>query len=173
MIRVKKATEKDIILLSEMGIQTYKETHEKDIKSPEDLKRYLENTYSIDAITQSLRQPNNRFYIIYVDEEPAGYAKIMLNAESTYVDIVNPSKLDKIYILEKYIPLKIGQVLFDYLMDEAKKLKIGAYWLYVYIENHRAIRFYEKNDFTDIGRHDFMVNGTPYENIVFYKKIDG
>ena len=44
-------------------------------------------------------------------------------------------------------------------------------WLSVYIKNNRAIRFYQKNEFKNVGELNFIVNGKEYENIVFQKKI--
>lgn len=38
-------------------------------------------------------------------------------------------------------------------------------------KNHRAIRFYEKNEFKDVGELSFLVNGKHYPNIVFSKRI--
>jgi hypothetical protein len=41
----------------------------------------------------------------------------------------------------------------------------------VYIKNNRAIRFYEKNEYKNVGELHFIVNGTSYPNSVFARKL--
>ena len=43
-------------------------------------------------------------------------------------------------------------------------------WLSVYVKNNRAIRFYQKNEFKNVGELNFLVNGKDYENIIILKK---
>ena len=59
----------------------------------------------------------------------------------------------------------------DFLLVKAESLQFDTMWLVVYIKNHRAIKFYQKNHFTAIGEHDFIVNEKSYKNTVFAKKI--
>ena len=54
---------------------------------------------------------------------------------------------------------------------QAKALQLDTMWLTVYIKNKRAIRFYEKNEFKNVGVLNFIVSGKAYENIVFSKQI--
>jgi len=44
-------------------------------------------------------------------------------------------------------------------------------WLSVYVENFRAIKFYQKNEYKHIGNILFMVNKTPYDNLTLAKKL--
>jgi len=67
--------------------------------------------------------------------------------------------------------LKIGRQLLAFVEEKAKELKLDTMWLSVYIKNHRAIRFYEKNEFKNVGNLNYIVNRKEYENIVFSKKI--
>ncbi len=171
MIKIKTATQADTDVLALLGRQTWDESHGHYIEDKNDLLKYLDNNFSVSKTKQDIDNPNNLFYIIYADDLPAGYAKLILNATNENVVSQNNCRLERIFILNDFIPLKIGKQLLIFVEEQAKALKIDAMWLTVYIKNIRAIRFYEKNEFKNVGDINFEVSGKAYENIVFSKKI--
>ncbi len=171
MIKIKTATEADTDVLALLGRLTYVESHGHFIDNKNDLSIYINDAFSVPKTKQELNNPKNRFYIIYVDDLPVGYAKLILNEKHETVVSQNNCLLDKIYILNEFIPLKIGQHFLNFLEEKAKTLQLDTIWLSVYVKNHRAIRFYERNEYKNVGELNFLVNGKNYENIVFSKKI--
>lgn len=168
---IKKAKEVDSEVLSLLGLITYKESHGHFIENKEDLKKYNETAFSISKTKVDLNNPNIVFYIIYVNDLPAGYAKLVLNGLDKSVNSQNNCQLERIYILDDFIPLRIGQKFLTFLEEEAKAMHSYTIWLSVYIKNERAIRFYQKNGYENVGKSIFLVHGTEYENIVFSKNI--
>ena len=57
------------------------------------------------------------------------------------------------------------------IFKKATELKYDNMWLTVYIKNNRAISFYQKNEFKNVGSYNFQVGEKVYENIVFSKKL--
>ena len=171
MIEIKIANEANIDVLALLGTITYAESHGQYIDDKNDLKKYIKNAYSVSKTKQEINDPKNLFYIIYSDDLPVGYAKLVLNVIHESVVSENNCRLERIYILKDFIPLKIGQQFLTFLELKAKALQLDTMWLSVYIKNNRAIRFYERNKFKNVGELNFVVNGKEYENIVFSKKI--
>jgi len=171
MIKIKLATELDTEVLASLGKTTYAESHGHFIENENDLIKYLRKNFSVSKTKEDLNNSKNLFYIIYVDDAPVGYAKLVLNAKHKSVASQNNCRLERIYILNDFIPLKLGQQFLTFLVENAKALKLDTMWLSVYIENYRAIRFYERNEFKNVGKLNFIVNGKGYENIVFSKNI--
>ncbi len=171
MIKIKPAKEQEAQLLALLATVTYAESHGHFIEDQEDLKNYLQSAFSVATVTQELADEQNLFYIIYVDELPVGYAKLVLNAFHENASVKTSCRLERIYVLADYIPLKLGQQLLDYMEEEAKKLALEEMWLSVYVKNKRAIRFYEKNNFHIVGELMFSVNGKDYDNHVLSKKL--
>lgn len=171
MIKIRKATEKDTETLAILGRITYAESHRGFINNDEDLFKYCSEAFSITAIKEDLNNPGFRFYIIYVDDLPVGYGKLILGTTHESVPSANNCRIDKIYILEDFIHLKLGQKLMTFLEEQAKSLRLDTIWLVVYIKNLRAIKFYEKNHFKPVGEFIFPVNGKNYKNTVFSKTI--
>lgn len=171
MIKIKIAKEANTEVLALLGRITYAESHGHFIDDKNDLSNYINEAFSVSKTKQDLNNSKNLFYIIYVDELPVGYAKLVLNALHESIVSENNCRLEKIYILNEFIPLKIGQQFLTFLEEKATALQLDTMWLSVYIKNNRAIRFYERNEFKNVGELNFLVNGTTYENIIFSKKI--
>ena len=171
MIKIKIATEASTAILALLGRITYTESHAHFIDDKNDLSKYINNTFSVSKTKHDINNSKNLFYIIYVDDLPVGYAKLVLNEIHESVASQNNCRLERIYILNDFIPLKIGQQLLTFIEEKAKALQLDTIWLSVYVKNNRAIRFYQKNEFKDVGELNFLVNGKAYDNIVFSKKI--
>lgn len=171
MIKIKKAKETDTEILALLGRLTWAESHGQYIDDKNILLKYLDENFSVSKTKQNINNPKQIFYIVYVDDLPIGYAKIIVNEIQEHVASDNNCRLERIFILNDFIPLKIGKQLLTYVEEQAKALKLDTMWLSVYIKNNRAIRFYEKNNFINVGELNFLVNGNSYENIVFSKKL--
>ncbi len=171
MVKIEKVKEADAEILALLGRVTWAESHGHYIEDKNDLLKYLNKNFSVAKTIQEINNPDNIFYILYVDDLPVGYAKLVLKEDNESVASKNNCRLERIFILNEFIPLKIGQQLLTFVEEKAKALQLDTMWLTVYIKNHRAIRFYEKNEFKNVGEMNFIVSGKSYENIVFSKKI--
>lgn len=171
MIKIKIATEADIKVLALLGRVTWAESHGHYIEDKKNLLEYLDENFSVSKMKQHINNAKNLFYIMYVDDLPIGYAKLIVDALHESVASQNNCRLERIFILDDFIPLKIGHQLLTFVEERAKELKLDTMWLSVYIKNKRAIRFYERNEFENVGELNFSVNGKEYENIIFSKKI--
>jgi ribosomal protein S18 acetylase RimI-like enzyme len=171
MIKIKTAKEADTDVLALLGRLTYAESHGHFIDDKNDLLKYLDKNFSVSKTKQDIINPKILFYIIYTDDLPVGYAKLEVNAKHESIASQNSCCLERIYIQNEFIPLKLGQQLLTFVEEKAKELQLDTMWLSVYIKNNRAIRFYERNEFKNIGELNFLVNGKEYENIVFSKEL--
>lgn len=171
MTKIKKARESDTAILALLGRLTWAESHGHYIDDKNDLEKYLDKNFSISKTKQDINNPKQLFYIIYVNSLPVGYAKLIVNTVQESIASQNNCRLERIFILNDFIPLKIGHQLLTFVEEKAKALQLDTIWLSVYIKNKRAIRFYERNEFKNVGDLNFIVNGKNYENIIFSKKI--
>jgi ribosomal protein S18 acetylase RimI-like enzyme len=171
MIKINQAKIADTEVLALLGRQTWAESHGHYIEDKNDVLNYLDENFSVSKTKKHINNSKNIFYIIYVDDFPVGYAKIVINENQENIVTQHNCQLERIFILKEYIPLKVGKQLLKYVEGQAKALQFDTMWLSVYIKNARAIRFYEKNEFENVGIKNFMVNGKSYENIVFSKKL--
>ena len=65
----------------------------------------------------------------------------------------------------------IGFELQDALLKEAKELGFKKVWLSVLNSNERAINFYKKTGFENIGNHDFQIGKEHFEFTAMLKTL--
>ena len=171
MVKIRIATTADTEVLALLGRVTWEESHGHYIDDKNNLLEYLNNNFSVPKTKKEINNPKNLFYIMHVDDVPAGYAKIILKENQESVASQNSCRLERIFIQNEFIALKVGQQLLTFVEERANALQFDTMWLSVYIKNKRAIRFYEKNEFKNVGDLNFIVNGKAYDNIVFSKNI--
>ena len=94
MFSITKATEKDHQTIVSLGNVSVEEAHRYSF-SAEDLKDYLSTNYNDDAIKAELRNSDNIYHIIYYNEKPAGFSKIIFNADHANIAETRVTMLDK------------------------------------------------------------------------------
>ncbi|MEM9000442.1 MAG: GNAT family N-acetyltransferase [Bacteroidota bacterium] len=157
MIRIEKARKKDAPYISLLGRVTFNETFGHLFQNKNDLLAYDQRTFSVQKIRHSLDKTENRFWLAYVDDLPVGYAKLKLDSPSRFIAGEHLAQLQKIYVLNDFLSLKIGQQLQQTVVQTAIASGAPKIWLSVLKSNKRAINFYLKNNFKTIGEHTFQI----------------
>lgn len=75
-------------------------------------------------------------------------------------------ELCQLYVLRGWHGAGVASTLMDWAMDTARNMGAHHLQLSVYVDNHRARRFYERYGFVPVGRYDFMVGSHADEDIV-------
>jgi ribosomal protein S18 acetylase RimI-like enzyme len=159
MVSIVRATDNDFKLLADLAKQTFMESHGSSAKQ-EDLDVYMNAKLSYDFLEKDVSDSNNIYHIIYHEGKPVGFSKIILNTPGFHIDSTNVTKLEKIFILKECYNLKLGQKLLNHNLAISKENEQSGIWLFVWIENQRAIAFYTKNGFEVVGNHDFKISTT-------------
>jgi ribosomal protein S18 acetylase RimI-like enzyme len=159
MNKIIKATEEDCKLLCKLAETTFIESHGSSA-SEADIQAYIKSKYNEDVFRDELTDGRNIYHIIYYKGQAAGFSKIILNATHSNITINNVTKLERLYILKDYYDQKLGLELFEFNKNLSLANKQVGIWLFVWKENERAIKFYQKANFKIIGSHDFAISET-------------
>lgn len=134
---------------------------------PEDLETFL-SSHSIADWEAELESPDFALRIAEAEGEPVGYLK--LGPLKLPVEPLGPALLlDQLYILKEHHGTGIAHGLMDWAIAEARRRGAKALYLTVFIDNHRARRFYDRYGFEDVGRYAFMVGEQADEDVVMRK----
>lgn len=171
MLEIRIATVNDATHIALLGRITYTQSHGDFIEDKRNLLDFYEKNYAVSQIRKELLDDNNLFWIVFSDELPIGFAKLCLNINQLNLGDTNSCKLQRLYILNDFISLKIGSKLQDLILQKAISLNFKKIWLTVYYKNTKGIKFYKKYDFKEIGSIDFYVGKTNYENLIFSKNL--
>jgi diamine N-acetyltransferase len=135
----------------------------------EDLEAFL-SSFGVDDWEAQLRDSSYAFRIGEVEGDPVGYVK--LGPLKLPVDTDRPAiLLDQLYILKEHHGVGIAHVLMDWAIEEARRRGAKEMYLTVYVDNHRARRFYDRYGFEAVGRYDFMVGTQADEDIIMRKRL--
>ncbi|TYB73184.1 GNAT family N-acetyltransferase [Bizionia myxarmorum] len=159
MIKIIKADTNHAELLSGIARQSFIESHAISA-SETDISNYINSKLTIAAFETELKDVNNHFHILYFNEKPTGYSKIIFNFAQDNLPFKNVTKLERIYVLEEFHHLKLGLHLFTFNLELSKNNQQSGMWLYVWTENQKAINFYKKAGFEVVGRYDFKISET-------------
>ncbi|MBS1518890.1 MAG: GNAT family N-acetyltransferase [Bacteroidetes bacterium] len=157
MTSIIKATAEDCGLLSEIGRKSFTESHGRSA-AKEDIESYLNENYSRGKFENELSDPGNIYHIIYSDNKPSGYSKIILNFPAVNIPEKNITKMERLYLLKEFYGLNLGLELFNFNTELSVNNAQKGMWLYVWKENHRAVSFYKKAGFKIVGSHDFRIS---------------
>ena len=159
----------DAALLAEIGRRTFAETF-GHLYSSENLAAFLANHNEANWRSE-VEDPAYSVRIVEADGEPVAYAKI--GPPSLPFDPRGPSvELRQIYVLEPWQGRGIAQELLAWAIAEAKRRGACDLYLSVFVDNHRARRFYERYGFTFVGTYAFMVGDHEDEDHVLRLALD-
>ncbi len=159
MPQIIKATIKDVQLLSKISRQSFLPAHGHSA-SKEDVHTYTSLNFSEENFIKELENIKNQYFLIYHNNKIAGYSKIVLNSKNENISDRNVALMSRLYLLEEFYGLNLGKKLFDFNIEITKQNNQKGIWLAVWIENKRAINFYQKMGFMRVGNHDFKISET-------------
>lgn len=159
MIRIINATLSDSKLITELGKKTFLEAHGHSA-SANDIKTYVNTSFTEKVFENQFNDSNTIFKLLYYNDLPVGYSKIIFDVENSNIAIKKITKLERLYLLGSYHNLKLGFELFNHNLNISKNKNQLGFWLNVWTENHKAIHFYKKLGFEIVGNYQFQISAT-------------
>ena len=144
----------DAAALATLGRRSFTETF-GHLYKPEDLAAFLAN-HTEERWRVELSDPAFAVRIVEAEGEAIAYAK--LGPPSLPFEPRGPSvELRQFYVLAPWHGSGIAAQLMEWVIAEAKAREAEDLYLSVFIDNHRARRFYDRYGFEYVGDYDFMV----------------
>ena len=162
MLKIRKATSKDIPLIRELTFKVWPQTYAAII-SREQIEYMMEMMYSEASLLKQMNE-GCRFIIAYDNNEPVGFASCQETEPSLF-------KLHKIYVLNTQQGKGTGKFMIEYLLNDIRQKGGSALQLQVNRHN-KARNFYEKLGFVTIQEADFDIgNGYFMNDYIMEKKL--
>ena len=153
----------DAPAVSHVGRRAFRDAFAHLFNNKNELDEYLEYTYSVDKIAESIQKENNVFLLAIADGIPAGFAKLKKHSLNEQFDSVFQAELQKIYVLKQFHGTGLGSCLMQAVLRLVETLEPDCLWLDTHISNLRAIHFYEKHGFRKAGLHHFTIGSQTFE----------
>ncbi|HJW08312.1 MAG TPA: GNAT family N-acetyltransferase [Holophagaceae bacterium] len=147
----------DASVLSALASRTFTDTF-RGHHSAENLAAFTEAAYNLAKIRAELEDPHRDWLLAEQEGEAVGYALMRWGHREPCVGGPDPVvELERIYALAAFQGRGLGPALMQACVDLALLKGARTMWLGVWERNARALAFYAKWGFRDVGAHRFLV----------------
>lgn len=154
MITYRDAAPDDAALMVALGRRTFTETF-GHLYTPENLAAFL-TSHNHESWRAELSDPAFAVRIAEAEGEPIAYAK--LGPPSLPFEPQGRAiELRQFYVLTPWHGQGVARALMDWTLAEARRRSAEEMYLSVFVDNHRARRFYERYGFSFVAPYVFMV----------------
>jgi len=164
-MKVRYGNISDVTILSELGAKTFYNTFAKD-NTQENIDAYIKGSFSSEIQLIELSEPDVIFLIAESESIAIGYAQLIMNSKDEAIKGTRPLEIRRIYASQEYLGKGVGKELMKATIREARQRGCDCVWLGVWEKNQRAIDFYKKWGFREVGTHLFSVGDDPQNDYV-------
>lgn len=170
---IRLATIADAAPLATFGARTFIDTFGADNRA-EDLDVYLRDAFNVPRQTSELADPAFTTWVAEDSNgELAGYAQTCDGPAPDCVSGVRPLELRRIYVDRRWQGHGLAQRLMSVVLDAVRRQGRRTLWLGVWEKNPRAIAFYARHGFVDVGSHTFWVGTDAQIDRLMMRTVDG
>jgi len=156
MIAYRDARPEDGSALGAMARQSFVDTF-GTLYKPEDLDAFLEQTFGSSGLPADIGRADRRIRLALDGDAIVGFAKYATSAGLPPPSTADDVELKQLYILDGWKGAGIAQALMDWTLEQARIDGAARIVLSVFVDNHRAKRFYARYGFREIGLAPFAV----------------
>lgn len=169
---IRHATPADVGILCRLGADTFRETY-RTISDPREVDEYADEHFTADRVTAWLERASARTLLASVGDMPVGYAHVRRAAVPACVDDRDAVELSRLYLLACAQGAGVGGALIAAAIAEIAALGGATVWLGAYDRNARALAFYARRGFVQVGTHEFEFGGQVHADPVLTRRVTG
>jgi GNAT superfamily N-acetyltransferase len=155
MLTIRTATVADARVVSAFGRRSFHDTFATQ-NTPQDMEQYLREHFSESVQAAELADSNTVTLVAEAEAQIVGYAQLRKTVPPPCVDGRDPIELIRFYVDRRWHGHGMAQSLMRAVDAHASPVA-ATVWLGVWEKNARAIAFYRKCGFVDVGSHVFML----------------
>jgi GNAT superfamily N-acetyltransferase len=170
-LHIRRASPADASLLASLGAETFVKSFGAQ-NTPENLAKHLSLAFGDEIQRRELADPAVTYLIAEQNGRTAGYAQVREGDAPDCIAGANPVEVRRFYVVHDFHGTGIAQALMDACAREAKRRGGRTLWLSAWDQNPRAIRFYTKWGYEDVGGQTFMLGDDPQQDRVLALSLD-
>ena len=157
-LTIRKATPApaDTARLTAFAARTFSEAFAADNR-PEDMAAYMAASFTPEHQAAELADPEVITLLAEIGSDLAGYAQLRSGPAPEEVTGPEPIELVRFYVDRRHHGRGLAQSLMTAVLAASAERGAETLWLGVWERNPRAIAFYGKSGFADVGSHEFLL----------------
>ena len=168
---IRRGVPGDAVRLSSFAARIFHESFAAD-NDPADMAAYMATAFSPATQGAELADPANRYVIAEFDGAIVGYTLIKAGDDAPECVTVRPSaELARLYVDRAWQGAGVAPRLIEAAVQDARRRGALGLWLGVWEHNVRAVRFYAKSGFRDVGSHVFVIGSDVQSDRIMWREI--
>lgn len=169
-MEIRRAIPADAETLAALAASTFADTFAGD-NDPEDLALHLAASYGAARQRGEIEDPGMRTLVTVSDDALVAFAQLRRGAPPVDVAGADPVEVWRFYVDRAWHGRGVAGALMDAALAEARAMGAGAAWLGVWERNPRAIAFYRKRGFVEVGTHVFTLGRDAQTDVVMARPL--
>lgn len=169
-ISFRAATPEDALCLSALGTQVFLDTYATQGIRPT-LAREVIEYFSLDVIAGLLSSPSTEILVAEQAGHLVAFAELTLGSRHELVPFEPVVELRRLYVQEPFASKGIGRALLQQSEELAASRGARALWLKAWIGNARALAFYARQGYRELGADSYVYENEEFETRIFVKEL--
>lgn len=170
MPHIRKAEVADAASLARLQERTFRDAFEAS-NTPEDLALHCQAHYSEAIQQRELSDADLDVLVCEHDGDLVAFAQLRTRTPPACVVAERPLEIQRFYVLNEWHGKRLAHDLMTAVIERAEQQGADQVWLGVWEHNPRAIAFYRKWGFSEVGDHIFPLGTDPQRDIVMTRIV--
>jgi diamine N-acetyltransferase len=157
--------------LAALAERTFRETYSAH-NTPDNMERYVAQHFAPALQAAELADPRFITLVAEVGGQAAGYTQLGRGPAPDCVRGPDPLEIIRFYVDRPWHGQGLAQELMGAAADHAYATGARTLWLGVWERNPRAIAFYRKCGFAEVGTHTFVLGTDHQRDLVLARPLD-
>ena len=173
-VSIRRGREGDAAPLARFAARIFHESFAAD-NDPADMMAYMAVAFSPEQQGRELADPQNTYLVAEHEGAVIGYVLIRPGDDAPECVTIRPSaEIARFYVDKAWQGAGVARRLMAAAMEDIAARRAHGVWLGVWEHNVRAVHFYRKHGFRDIGSHVFVLGSdVQTDRIMFREGGDG
>lgn len=169
---IRRANRSDAKQLSQLAERTFRQTFGA-VNAAEDMDLQCQASYGEDIQAAEITNPDRITLLSEDGGRLIGFAQLRWSGAPDCVSARSPGEIQRLYVADDRHGKGIAHDLMNACLEAMKRRGSDVVWLGVWERNPRAISFYRKFGFVEVGDHIFPLGRDLQRDIVMARSVAG
>lgn len=168
-VNIEIATEGDAAELAAFAERTFRDTYAAE-NTQADIDAYVRGHFAPELQRAEITDPSQRVVVVRQDGAMVGYAHLREAGIPAPV-IGRAVEISRFYVAPEVKGKGVAHELMPAALDEARRMGAELVWLGVWERNPRAIAFYRRHEFAEVGMQTFTMGSDVQHDLVMARRL--
>ena len=168
---IRNAVRSDAARLARFAEEAFRATF-GSVNRAEDMALHCRRSYGEALQAAEIADPRRTTLLAEHTGDLIGYAQLRWGEAPACVVALRPGEIQRLYVLADWHGHGVAQELMTASIAEARHRRADAIWLGVWERNPRALAFYRRCGFVEVGDHVFPLGNDPQRDLVMVLALD-